>query len=291
MRASTATTRAVLAMLGLGVGFLAAADRSAADERPSPGWYLAAGVGVTGASGMEQAGWNRDTTCYPDDDCGHLPGGAPRGYRWFYDLAADRGAAVDIAVGRTFGPVRLEVAFAQRRHGVEQAFSGATYLEGVRLVPAAVSDYESSSAGSVDDLTTRTVSVNAYRDVPFVKGPIQPYVGAGIGLSAVELSGLYYEGRYQCRADAACEDPGQYDGRQDVDMSDIVPSGHLYAGADMDVGGRFHVDVKLAYSLIADIKDESAYEFHKVPGLTSTTAISGIRQWSLMLGVRYRLDR
>lgn len=287
----SATTRVMLAALGLGVAVLAAVDRSMAGEHQPSGWYLATGAGVTRADGMEQAGWNRDTTCYPDDDCGHLAGGAPTGYRWFYDLRADRGSAAEIAVGRRLGPLRLEAALTQRRNGVGQAFAGITYLDGSQLMPAADSDYQSSSMRSVDDLTTRTVSLNVYHDVRIAESPITPYVGAGLGISLVELSGLYYESRYRCKADVACDDPGQYNGRQDIAVSDVVPSGHVYVGADMAIGPKFLVDLKLSYSIIDDIEDEDAYAFHKVPGLTSTTGVSGIRPWSLMLGVRYRLGR
>ena len=291
MRSMSAPTRVMLVALGLGGVFLAAADRSAAGEYRPSGWYLATGAGVTSTSGIEQAGWNRDTTCYPDDDCGHLAGVAPTGYRWFYDLQAERGTAAEMALGRRLGPLRLEVALTQRRNGVGQAFAGITYLEGSRLRPAADSDYESSSTGSVDDLTTRTVSLNAYHDVRIDESPITPYVGAGLGISFVELSGLYYESRYRCKADVACDDPGQYDGRQNVAVSDVVPSGHLYVGADVAIGRRLLVDLKLSYSIIGDIEDQDAYAFHKVPDLTSTTSVRGIRQWSLILGVRYRFGR
>ena len=291
MRSLSSTTWVMLAALGLGVGFLTTADRSMAGEHQPSGWYLATGAGVTRAAGMEQSGWNRDTTCYPNDDCGHLTGGAPTGYRWFYDLRADRGTAAEIAIGRRLGPLRLEAALTQRRNGVGQAFTGITYLDGSRLMPAADSDYESSSTRSVDDLTTRTLSLNAYHDVRIVESPITPYVGAGLGISFVELAGLYYESMYHCKADVACDDPGQYDGRQDVAVSDVVPSGHLYVGANMAINPKFLVDLKLSYSMVGDIEDEDAYAFHKVPNLTSTTSVSDIRQWSLMLGVRYGLGR
>ena len=282
--------RVVLATLGLGVGLLAALGQAMATEHRHSDWYLAAGAGVTGASGLEQAGRNRDTTCYPDDDCGHLPGGAPAGYRWFYNLHANRGTAAEIAVGRRFGPLRLEVSVAQRRSGIEQEFTGITYLDGSRLMPAAESDYESASAGSVDDLTTRTLSLNVYRDVSLGLSRITPYVGAGLGVSSVALSGLYYESRYRCRPNIPCDNPGQYDGRQDVDVSDTVPSGHLHVGADIGLGDRLLLGLKLTYSVIGDMEDRGAYAFHRVPGLTSVTAISGIRQWSLVLGVKYRFD-
>lgn len=72
-------------------------------------------------------------------------------------------------------------------------------------------------------------------------------------------------------------------------MSDTVPSGHLYVGADMGLGVRLLLGLKLTYSVIGDIEDRGAHAVHKVPGLTSVTEIGGIRQWSLVLGLKYPL--
>ena len=76
-------------------------------------------LGINKASGIEQAGHNRDNICYPEDDCSHV-GGAPDGFRWYYDLDADEGAAFEVSIGRALGSIRLELALAQRKNDVEQ---------------------------------------------------------------------------------------------------------------------------------------------------------------------------
>ncbi len=287
MRLSSGKFRAGIAALGVCIFLAAATGQSAAGERPHSGWYLGAGIGANWTSGMKQVGHNRDTTCYPDDDCGHLVNGAPEGYRWFYDLDMTRGAAFEISIGHRFDDVRLELSATQRTSGVEQEFTGIAYLDGSAIVPAANSDYESTSMTSVGDLRTRTLSLNAYYDFPLAESRIAPYLGAGLGLSLVELSGLYYHSRYSCRQNVQCGEPGQYDSRQAVDLSDTVLSGHLYAGADYSLDDRFLLGLKLSYSLVGDIVDRSAYSEHKIADITNLTDISGIDQWSLTIGLKY----
>ena len=153
----------------------------------------------------------RDTTCYPGNDCSHLAGGAPTGYRWFYDLRTDTGTAFEVAVGHAFGDVRVEASAARRVANVEQVFTGTIYLDGTERVRAADSDYRSTSQSSVEDLTTHTLALNVYRDFPLPERAITPYVGVGLGLSAVRLSGEFYRSRYSCREGRQCDDPGQYD--------------------------------------------------------------------------------
>ena len=90
MRSSSWKLSAIGAALGI-CAVIGAAGQSAAGEAKRSGWYIGAGVGLNWTSEMEQAGRNRDTICYPNNDC---TGAAPGGYRWYYDLATDGGAAV-----------------------------------------------------------------------------------------------------------------------------------------------------------------------------------------------------
>ena len=103
---------------------LGASGKSAAGEPRRSGWYMGAGAGANWSSSMEQMGHNRETTCYPNDDCSHLPGGIPDGYRWRYDLEADTGVAFEAAIGFMFDGVRLELSASQRNNDLEQKFSG-----------------------------------------------------------------------------------------------------------------------------------------------------------------------
>ena len=277
---------AVLAVCAI----LSMAGVSAAQEAKPSGWYVGASVGLNKTSGIEQAGWNRDNVCYPGDDCSRLEGGRPGGYRWYYDLDADEGAALEISVGRTLGAFRLELALAQRKNDLDQKFTGITYLDGSSRTPAASSDYQQITSGSdVDDLTTRTLSLNAYYDFTLPESRFTPYLGGGVGVSFVEVGGVYYEGRYSCKPSAPdCDRPEQYDGLQDEDLTDTVLSAHLHAGLDYRVSERTLLGVKLTYSMVGDMKDvKGEYIEHAVPGLPNFTTISGMNHWSVMFGVKY----
>lgn len=294
MRASRKKLCAIIAALAICV-ILGAAGASAAQEARPSGWYVGAGAGVNKASTMKQAGWNRDDICYPEDDCGHLAGGAPEGYRWYYDLETDDGAVFEVSVGRTLGAFRLELALAQRKNDLEQKFTDITYLDGSRSRRAQNSNYQSEARASVDDLTTRTLSLNAYYDFSIAGSRFTPYVGIGAGVSFLELSGLYYESWYSCRNPAAdCEMPERYNSRQYEDISDTVLSTHLHAGLDYRASERVLVGLKLTYSMVGDMKDvEGTYvkhpEFveHPVAGLPNFTTISDMNHWSVMFGVKY----
>ena len=278
--------RAIGAALAI-CAVLGAAGQSTAGEPKRSAWYVSAGIGMNWTSGMKQTGWNRDTICYPENDCGHV-GGAPEGYRWFYDLDSDRGTAFEISIGRMFDNARLELSAAQRNNNVEQKFTGITYLDGSAIVSDPGSNYTSAATVAVDDLTTRTLSLNVYYDFPLPASRLVPYLGAGLGFSLVELSGLYFHIQYSCKDPASdCDRPEQYNSRQDVDLTDTVLSKHLYAGVDYRLDDRFLVGLKLSYSLVDDLEDRSSYSEHPVPGLTNLTEISGMNHWSLMFSVKY----
>ncbi len=288
MRASPGKFCVIIAVLAV-CAILVAAGASAAQEAKPSGWYVGASIGINKASGIEQAGHNRDNICYPEDDCSHLAGGAPEGYRWYYDLDADDGAALEISVGRTFGDFRLELGLAQRKNDVEQKFTDITYLDGARIMARPVSNYQSEANASIDDLTTRTLSLNAYYDFSIAGSRFTPYVGAGVGVSFVELSGVYFEARYSCKNPAMdCDIPEQYDGRQNEDLTDTVLSAHLHAGLDYRASDKMLLGLKLTYSMVGDMEDvKGDYDFHPVAGLSNFTTISGMNHFSVMLGVKY----
>ncbi len=251
------------------------------------GWYVNVGAGMNWISSMKQKGWNQDTTCYPDDACtGQAPGG---GYRWSYALDADLGSVLEIAVGRMFGDLRLDLSVSQQVNGMNQEFVNITYLDGSAITPAENSNYTQSSTATMDDLTTRTLLLNAYYDFPLAQSRITPYLGAGIGLSYVELSGLFFHSEYSCGN--GCGRPArEYNSLQDTILSDTVFSGRLYVGADYSLNDRFLLGLKLSYSLVDDIADTSGYAEHPIPGLISRTEISGMGHRSLMLTLRYLFD-
>ena len=167
---------------------LGGAQQGAGQELGSYGWYVSVSGGTNWNPVMKQAGDNRDNICYPNDLCDGTPGG----YRWFYDLPSDLGTAFEIAIGRNFGGVRLAVSASQRSNNIKQEFTDITFRDGSPILPNVDSNYTSTSKTSVDALATRTLSLNAYHDFSLAENRIMPYLGAGLGLSSIELTGLSY---------------------------------------------------------------------------------------------------
>lgn len=269
------------------------------------GWYIAFGIGASKAGTMKQAGNNDDTTCYPDDDCGHLPDMLPTGYRWFYDLHPDTDAAFELAVGYGFRLFRLELATTRQTLGIDQQFVGGSYLDGSRAMPAADSFYTVDVKTGVDDLTLHTLALNAYADLPIADPRLTPYLGLGLGLTFAKLSRLHYESAYalkepECPDTAACAnpegyeeiqdiDPAMYNGRQHIDLTDTVPSVHFHLGADYRIRDTLLIGLKVSYNLAGDMSQEDAYEYHAIAGMTSHTEISGIRYWAVLLNLKWEL--
>ncbi len=286
MQSLSTALRAISGIVGI-CALLGAAGESASGEPRRSGWYVGAGVGANWPSSMEQVGQNRDTVCYPNDDCSDRPGGVPDGYRWSYDLESGSGAAFEASIGRMFGPVRLELSATQRKHDLDQQFSGITYLDGAR-VRVAGNDIQSNSMTSVEGLTTSTLSPNVYYDFPTVADRITPYLGGGVGLAFLKMSNLHFSSNYTGTRRPSDPPLQSFNSRQDVDLSDTALAKHLYAGADYGLSNKTLLGVKLGYTQVGDIEDVGGYTVHPVPGLTSLTRISGMDHWSLTITLKYR---
>ena len=269
----------------------------AAQDRRTSGWYVSGGLGGNLVYGLDQSGSNTESTCYPTSACYDLNLRDIPGYRWRYDPSTDRGMGFDAAVGRVFDRTRLEVSFAHRRNKVDQGppleityldgtSTGASSYLGMGLVQAAATNF-------IEDLVTRTVSLNAYYDLPVGPRRITPYVGVGTGIAFVELTRIFFSIEYSDPSGAgAVFDPplSFYNSKQDTRLSDTVFAGHVYAGADYSLGDRTAVDLKMAYSRVDDVEHIGTYEYHPHfetdPSLTNKNTFSTTNQWSVTLNVR-----
>ena len=275
--------------------FALSSNVSAETERSA--WYISGGIGVNWTGDMDQVGWNRDTYCYPDaDPCYKNPGRSQEisgvsipGYRWSYDLDMGVGSAFEIAIGRAFNRLRLEISAAQRKNDVDQQFAGITYLDGRDLYPQN-KVVSSNSMARIDDLTTRTLSFNAYYDFLDTLPMITPYLGVGLGVAFVEISGVYFSSDYKDTSNSS-NDLSRYNSRKDSDESDTVLVGNLYAGADYSLTDETLLGLKFTYSMMDDVEDTGGYLYHPVheenPAFTSHENFSGPRQWSVMVTVKY----
>lgn len=275
---------------GLVMIFAASGEAGAGQGRS--GWYVGGGAGVNWTSQMDQRGWNRDVYCYPDSGFCSNPGPSTSitGYRWAYDLTLDAGSAFEVSVGRMFNRWRVELSASQRNNAIQQKPKGSSLLDGRRYVRQPGNTVESNSMFSIDDLTTRTLSVNAYYDFTDAFGRITPYVGVGLGVAFVEVSGVHFSTRYADPSDSS-RNLSEFDSRQDTDMSDTVFLGNIHAGADYSLTDETLLGLKLTYSLMDDVEDTSAYSKHPMhqqdPAFTNDTAFSGPRQLSLMFTMKY----
>lgn len=273
-------------------------DVSAETERSA--WYVGGGIGVSWTGDMKQVGWNRDTYCYPDSCVNpglsqDISGVSVPGYRWSYDLDVGVGSAFEIAVGRAFNRLRLEISAAQRKNDVDQQFAGITFLDGrptsTYSLPADKKDsVVSNGMAKIDDITTRTLSFNAYYDFLDTVPMMTPYLGVGLGVAFVKISGVYFSSDYKDLANPS-QDLSRYNSRKDSDESDTVLVGNLYAGADYSLTDETLLGLKFTYSMMDDVEDTGDYLYHPVhadnPAFTSHENFSGPRQWSVMMTVKY----
>ncbi len=277
--------RAAGGLLGV-LALLGASERGLAAEPAPVAWYVGAGGGPGWSTAMDKMGYNRDTTCSPNRNCG---GRVVEGFRWFQDLVPAAGRTFEVTAGRRTGRLRVELSATQQTHAAAVETIGITYLDGSERAPRiADSPYTSRSTNSVGDLTTRTLSLNVYRDLPLRGSRATPYLGGGLGVAFIEVSRLYFHSDYSCRPGRTCDPPAdRYDTVKSADLRDAVPAAHLYAGVGFRLSDRLALDLKFAYRAVGDLADRRTYRRHEFPGLAFHESVAGIRQGSVLLGVRY----
>ncbi|MYD81454.1 MAG: outer membrane beta-barrel protein [Gammaproteobacteria bacterium] len=252
-------------------------------------WYLEVGAGFMVSDTLRQAGFNGDNICYPTNACANQP----TGYRWFYDLDADVGSNLEAAVGRSFGKYRLEIAASNRKSDLNQLFDSISHLDGSTLESASTDNYSYSDETRIDSISASSLTLNIYMDLPLADLPVDPYIGAGAGLSRAKLSGLYFSSRYECvREPCDAEYPASfYNSHQVVNLMDTVLNANVSAGVDWDVREDISLGLKLSYVMTGNLKQQAGYINHPISGIENTTKISEMSRWSLTVRLRYWIAR
>ena len=247
-----------------------------------PNWYVTAGLGLSKPGSIAQSGNNTDNICYPTHACTQTPSG----YRWYYDHDADRGPALELGVGRSWNDFRVELAASRLKNDLTQHFVGITYLDGVSVTPAMDSAYRETAETSVGALITSSLAINLYRDFPGTDR-FTPYIGIGLGASHVNLTDVFFRGRYFCISESCRGRPeGEFDSWQNSDFSDFVFSRHAYAGLDYDLDSRFKLGLKLTYRQVDEMSDTGGYIQHPVPNQVNVNRLSDTNHWSLTLELK-----
>ena len=268
-----------------------AVAQSGGGEPSRAKWYVGGGLGSHRATDMDQEGWNRDPLCYPTDACFDAdPIPDISGYRWRYEIVADVGAAFELSAGHMFDRTRLEFSLAQRKNGLDQRFRSITDYDGMPMDARRGSTVVSNTRASIDHLTVRTLSLNAYYDFPDAYRGMSPYLGGGLGPAFVTVAGLHFSNEYEDTSGNVPADDHPvsfYDSRQDADLSDTVLAGHLYAGADYRLHDKTVLGLKLAYLLVGDIEASGQYSSHPLhaqdPDFLNHNTFTGPRGWTLMV--------
>ena len=271
-----------------------AVAQSGVEEAPRAEWYVGVGLGSHWAADLDQEGWNRDPLCYPTDACFDAdPVPAISGYRWRYAIDAVVGAAFELSAGRMFDRTRLEFSLAQRKNGLDQRFRGITDYDGMPMAARRGTTVVSNSRASIDHLTVRTLSLNAYYDFPDAYRGITPYLGGGLGPAFVTVSGVQFSSDYQdTSGNAQAYDPplSFYNSRQDENLSDTVLAGHLHAGADYNLTDKTLLGLKLTYLMMGDIESSGGYSRHPLhardPDFSNHNTFTGPHDWTLMVTVK-----
>ena len=268
--------------------------QSEENGRPRSGWYIGATLGLNRANDVDQNGWNRDTFCYPTDACFDLdPIPRVSGYRWRYNVEPDRGNTFEIAIGRVFHRKRLELSVAQKTNGVNQVFRSVTDFDGVRMEDRPGGTVASNTRAWIDDLVVRSLSLNAYYDLPGSGVGISPYLGVGLGAAQVVMAGAHFSNDHQETSDSGpvYEPPlSFYNSRQEGDLSDVVPAWSVHAGADYSLGNRTLLGLKLSYSMTGDAEVRGEYSTHPMQSIDqdfpSQNSFAGARYWALTLNAK-----
>ena len=102
-------------------------------------------------------------------------------------------------------------------------FRSITEYDGTPLGEQRGSSVVSRTQASIDHLTVRTVTLNAYYDFPVAaRARFASYVGAGLGPGFVKVSGVRFSSEYaDTSGNAPAYDPplSFYASRQDADLS------------------------------------------------------------------------
>lgn len=267
-------------------------------RRPRSGWYAGVTLGLNRANDIDQEGWNRDTFCYPTDACFDLdPIPTISGYRWRYNNEAASGHAFQVSIGRIFDRKRVELAISQRMNGIDQIFQSVTNFDGVPMEDREGGTIDSNTRSSIDDLVVRSLSLNAYYDLPVGQRGFSSYVGVGLGAARVAMTGTHYSDNHtETSGSGQVYDPplSFYNGRQEGDLGDVVLIGTLHAGAEYPVGDRTMLGLKLTYSVTGGMEVRGEYEIHPMhsidPDFSSHNSFAGVRLWTLTLNARRLID-
>ncbi|MDE0205867.1 MAG: hypothetical protein OXP66_07560 [Candidatus Tectomicrobia bacterium] len=83
----------------------------------------------------------------------------------------------------------------------------------------------------------------------------------------------------------------RWSGRQDIYLTDTIPSVHAHAGADYRLNDRLLLGLKLTSNWMDDMRQRDAYDYHAISGMTSFTTVSGVSDAAINYGSLLLTDK
>ena len=249
-------------------------DGNSNNEGERRGAYISVAGGGSESFFAHMIGMNYDTFCYPTSSCFiQDPRPEINGYTWEYDIETNRGSSFEVAVGLFEGRgfldnIRAELAWARQISEIGRYdFTNGGYLNSdVPRVRDHETTIQSNSKSAIDSITTHTVSVNLYHDIPN-RTRLTPYGGYGLGLATAFISNSHYSNSYMDTADdpKTVYDPplSFYNGSKTTNPSDtFIPFVQVHVGADWRLNEQTSIGAKLTYALFDEIDYVEQYDRH-----------------------------
>lgn len=252
----------------------------------SSDWYIGHTLGTDWMDVLKQAGFNRDTVCYPTFMCPE----EPEGYRWFYDLDTHTGYGMELSIGKSINEFRAEVAVALASNDIRQIYDSLTFLDGTPVELDENSEYSNAVESRIGSISFSGLMLNAYRDFPMKNSiPLTTYIGFGVGASRVQIEELVFRSDFACISEP-CNDPqvARFNVLQNADIEDWVWAVNLSAGIDYQISRRVLVGLKLAHRKTDDLVQSASYLQHPIPDAKNTTRVSELSSWSLSLSLKLK---
>ena len=91
----------------------------------------------------------------------------------------------------------------RRKNDLDQMFRSITDYAGRPVEDRRGGTAVSNSRASIDNLTVRALTLNAYYDFLDARREISPYLGVGLGPAFIDVSGVHFSTDYQDTSDNA----------------------------------------------------------------------------------------
>ena len=267
-------------------------------QRENVNWYRGIAMGTNLLLQAKQEGWNRDTFCYPDEDCSNTP--PVSGYRWSYDIGPEEfPKAIEFFIGADHGETRWDITLSHQRNNIHQTFTGSNSYTDPDLtepiIPMISDKISTNVITEVGNMTLNSAALNGYYE--FFQSPnVTIYGGGGLGIAHTAISDLRFSVEYYDNNNKSKElfpPLSFYNSSQDIDISGWLPFFQIHAGIDFPIRDNKSLGFKLSYSRLDNLAEhEGHYTTHPMhsidPNFPNYTTFKDIQFLTAMMVFKWR---